>query len=205
METPAAIAITGGPGIGKSTLCLSAMHAPEVAEKYGANRFFVSCDGAVNADKVLVELSNILGITSGPDLKERVWAKLSEGSHLITIDNAETPMGHDREAFEAFLAQLYGMNNITLLLTIRGIGLPYGLRWEKTYKLKPLPAGDSKEVFLATAGEAFREDPHLGPVIQELDRSNIANRSGLASALRCRAASFTSMRSWRAASQSMAA
>src|SRR5450759_3268049 len=43
------------------------------------------------------------------------------------------------------------------------------------------------------------------PVIQELDRSNSASRSGLTGALRCRSANAASMASWHSRSQSIAA
>ena len=166
---PQAIAITGGPGIGKSSLCLSAMHAPKAARIYGPNRYFVSCDGAESTDQVVSALAKALNIDPGPDLKNRIWARLSKGRFLIAMDNAETPFSHDRETFEAFLRELFGTDRVTLLLTIRGVDLPFGLSWNDSFALKPMPNRDSREIFLATAGVKFRQDPVLNTIISELD------------------------------------
>ena len=166
---PEAIAITGGPGIGKSSLCLSAMHAPKAAHTYGPHRYFVSCDGAVNTDQVIIALATVLGLDPGQDLKNRIWSRLSTGRFLIAMDNAETPFSHDREAFETFLKELFGTNRITLLLTIRGVELPFGLPWNSRIGLKPMPKRDAKEIFLANAGEQFKQDPVLDNLLKELD------------------------------------
>ena len=42
---PEPVAVLGAPGIGKSTICLAALHDSKVAERFAERRWFVRCDG----------------------------------------------------------------------------------------------------------------------------------------------------------------
>ncbi|MEN0005479.1 MAG: tetratricopeptide repeat protein [Bacteroidota bacterium] len=166
-----AIAITGEPGIGKSSLCLKAMQAPELERRYGNRRFFVSCEGANSAPSVVLAVANVLGVAAGPQLEARVLQALKKQPFLIAFDNAETPMGSDDEAdFEHFLATIFGMNNNSMILTIRGRAIPTGLDWEKPIRLQTLSAEDAQATFLAVAQQPeLKDDPNLNALLLLLD------------------------------------
>jgi len=50
---PEPVAVLGAPGIGKTTVCLAALHEEQVAQKFGGRRWFVRCDGAGSAQTLL--------------------------------------------------------------------------------------------------------------------------------------------------------
>ncbi|GAA3852197.1 hypothetical protein GCM10022243_17300 [Saccharothrix violaceirubra] len=64
--------VSGGPGIGKSTLLAAALDDPLVVGVFGARRFVVSCEGAASADAVVDKAAVALGVPVGEHLRNRV-------------------------------------------------------------------------------------------------------------------------------------
>ena len=93
LDAPPPVAVLGGPGFGKSTLCLAALHDPRVATRFGPRRWFIRCDAANTAEDVLKEIALVLGLDVGLSLKLRILGALSEGAGVLVIDNAERPGG----------------------------------------------------------------------------------------------------------------
>ena len=60
---PEPVAVLGAPGIGKSTICLAALHDGQVRERFGDRRWFIRCDGATSAGALLSGLAAELGVT----------------------------------------------------------------------------------------------------------------------------------------------
>ncbi|EJD42771.1 hypothetical protein AURDEDRAFT_126326 [Auricularia subglabra TFB-10046 SS5] len=58
------LAILGGPGIGKTALAAAVLHDPAVAERFGARRFFVRCDGAEGRPSCLATIADAFGIAA---------------------------------------------------------------------------------------------------------------------------------------------
>src|SRR5687767_8738729 len=70
-DPPSPIPILGGPGIGKTTVSLAALHDPSVADKFGARRYFVRCDPATTAEGLTGEIARTIGLELGPNLEAR--------------------------------------------------------------------------------------------------------------------------------------
>ncbi|MCB0616209.1 MAG: tetratricopeptide repeat protein, partial [Phaeodactylibacter sp.] len=178
-----AISISGGPGIGKSALCLAALHEQETAQRFGARRFFVSCEGSASANDLMIEIAKSLGVLSGAklgerignsqqkeqELEERIWNSLQRGPALLAIDNAETTLVNDPSGLESLLKRLAGLPELALILTIRGEELPIGLAWKERFSLEPLDEDASSKVFLAIAEARFSGDPALPELLHELE------------------------------------
>ena len=164
------IAVLGGAGFGKSTLCLAALHEPRVAARFGARRWFVRCDAANTAEDVLKEIALVLGLDVGPSLEPRILAALSEAPGVLVIDNAETPWWAAPLPTEELLSRLSGVSGLALIVAIRGQQRPYGPAWrEPSLSVTPLDSADSRKVFLAIAGEKHADDPHLSDLLSALD------------------------------------
>jgi hypothetical protein len=93
-EPPSPVAVLGGPGIGKSTACLMALHLALVAERFGPRRWFVRCDGATDAASLLnlvaTQLGGLVEGDTGP-LLARVTTVLEAEPSVLALDNLETP------------------------------------------------------------------------------------------------------------------
>lgn len=166
------IGVLGPPGIGKSTVCLAAAHDPRVADRFGARRWFVRCDGATSAPALLSAVAEALGISSsgGPEaLVNGVLQALEAEDCLIVLDNLETPWAHDPQETEQLLARLAAAEPLTLVGAVRGAARPGGLGWERLVTVIPLEREDARVVFLAIAGDLYAEDPHLDELLDELD------------------------------------
>gem|GEM_PF-3572590 len=165
--TAAAIAISGGPGIGKSSLCLSILHQI-YALKFYRKILFVNCEGARNADAVVLEIAREMNIQPDSDIWSRFMIDFPSYRVLLALDNAETPLGHDRSNFEELLRRLDGKPNLSLIITVRGQEIPYGPAWDKHCILRPVDNVIAKEIFLATAGWHFQDDPSLRLLLDQL-------------------------------------
>jgi tetratricopeptide (TPR) repeat protein len=170
LDTPPPVAVLGGPGFGKSTLCLAALHDRRVAARFGARRWFVRCDAATTREEVLKEIALVLGLDVGPSLEPRVFAALSETPCVLVIDNAETPWWGAPLPTEDLLGRLSEVSGLALIAAIRGQQRPYGPAWrEPSLSVAPLDFGDSRKVFLAIAGEKHATERHLADLLGALD------------------------------------
>ena len=150
--SPSPIPILGGPGIGKTTVSLAALHDPRVADRFGARRYFVRCDPATTADALTGEIARTIGLELGPNLEARVFAWLKEAPAVLMLDNAETPWEADTEATERLLTDLSCIPGVALLASVRSGQRPLGPAWRETIMVGPLSLADAKLAFLAIAG-----------------------------------------------------
>ena len=151
---PARLAILGGGGMGKSTLALNALHWPEVSEAFGQHRYFISCESAGSAGGLLSVLAAHLEI-SGDQLRKRVLNALGSTKLLLVLDNFETPWEEygQRVEVEQLLSAIAALQNVTLVITMRGSERPLETTWTTPVlePLKPLDMTAARQIFSEVA------------------------------------------------------
>ena len=169
---PEPVAVLGAPGIGKSTICLTALHDDRVARRFGDRRWFIRCDGVTSAGELLSGLAAELGVVGdGPpgSTAERVRAALGAGLAVVLLDNFETPWTADPLPVEELLRLIAAIPQAAVAVTSRGTGRPAGLRWRDFAMLSPLPLAEARRLFLAVAGPGLAADPRLDELVAALD------------------------------------
>lgn len=165
---PEPVAVLGAPGLGKTAICLTALHDSRVAHWFGARRWFVRCDGARSAEELLACLAaelNVAAEGSPVTLLDGVCGELGHGPGAVVLDNFETPWFGDPLAVENLLRTLGGVPATAIAVSIRGNGRPAGLRWRDFAALAPLSLADARRLFLAVAGTGFAADPLLDQLL----------------------------------------
>ena len=175
LAKPAApLAILGPPGVGKTTVAVTALHDAQVARRYRSRRFFVRADGTGGRDALAAAVASAVGLEPGPGLEQRTWRELERSAALLVVDNAETPWDADPQAVEELLAQLGAVPGLALVATVRGDERPAGPRWGEPIRLRPLDLAPARSAFLAIAGERHRFDPYLDPLLEAVEKLPIA-------------------------------
>jgi tetratricopeptide (TPR) repeat protein len=173
LDTPSQpVAVLGTPGIGKSTICLAALHDGRVAERFRDRRWFVRCDGAASAAALLSRLAAELGVPGGEvpgGITGRVCAVLGADLGVVVLDNFETPWTADPLPVEELLRMIGGIPQARVAITSRGTGRPAGLRWRDFAMVSPLPLDQARRMFLAVAGPALAGDSRLDELLAGLD------------------------------------
>jgi tetratricopeptide (TPR) repeat protein len=169
---PGPVAVLGAPGIGKSTICLAALHDERVAGRFGDRRWFIRCDGVTSAGELLSALAAALGVIGdGPpgNAAERIRAALEARPAVVVLDNFETPWTADPLPTEELLRMIAAIPQAAVAVTSRGTGRPAGLRWRDFAMLSPLPLADARRLFVAVAGPGLAADPQLDELLAGLD------------------------------------
>ena len=172
------VVVLGPPGIGKSTVCLAALHDREVAERFGVRRWFVRCDGAVDAAGLVSGIAAEVGVVGEVPvggLWSRVLAELGSAPGVVVLDNLETSWGGDPLGVEQVLRSLAAAAvGVGLVVTVRGTARPGGIRWRDPVLVGPLGRAAARLVFLEVAGSEFGADPALDDLVAELDGVSLA-------------------------------
>lgn len=164
--------VLGMAGIGKSTLTLKVLNDPDIESHFGDNRFFIRCDGIVNAEGLALALGrSILGVIcpSGKVI-EQIHKHFAQGSNraLIVLDNAETPWTGDQEEVSNLIESLVGLRFINLVASFRGSNRPLRPEWGPAIFLNPLDRASSRKAFLSIARK-FEHDKELDKLLLSLD------------------------------------
>ena len=169
-ENPQPLPLLGGPGIGKTTVALKALHDRRVATRFGARRWLVRCDGVKNRAELAAAIAAQLGLPITPTVEQAVVGVLAEGRGALVIDNAETPLDSDPRAIEDLLAVFAAIEPLALIVAIRGHRRPRGVPWCSSVEPRRLDDTAAREVFLAVSGKpAFGDDPRLPDLLAVLD------------------------------------
>ncbi|AKT44056.1 tetratricopeptide repeat protein [Chondromyces crocatus] len=168
-DEPPRILIRGVAGIGKSTVSLVASHAPDIAARYGARRYFVRLDAAKDADGLVSAIALALRSSSGVDLRQSGWRALDSTPALLLLDNLETPWDHDPTGVETVLAELAALPELALVVSIRRGVQPGGVAWSPSIQVEPLRDGESEDVYCAIAGDQHRGEAQLQELLGKMD------------------------------------
>ncbi|EJD47493.1 hypothetical protein AURDEDRAFT_163361 [Auricularia subglabra TFB-10046 SS5] len=158
------VAILGGPGMGKTSLAVSALHHPAVAARFGAHRFFVPCDGAEGHASCLSVIGEAFGLVSHDPkvLRHNLCDAIGGEPAVIVLDNFESAWetAEQRPDAERVLQFLADMPNVSLIVTIRGAERPQGVSWSKLFlpPLAPLADVAARQTFFAIADGSDDDD-----------------------------------------------
>ncbi|KAG6847412.1 hypothetical protein H0H93_008270, partial [Arthromyces matolae] len=171
-NSPPHIAILGGGGMGKTTLALSVLNEPVIADRY-PSRFFVSCEGSSSVPSLVAEIANALRLplaNRDTYLIDAVLASFPKCS-LLCLDNLETiwDVGSTRSELEGLLSALH--SRVGILITMRGTQHPLRVPWSKPSlpPLHSLSANSSREIFERTCGPDHPVDDFVEKLLNAVD------------------------------------
>ncbi|EJD39239.1 hypothetical protein AURDEDRAFT_187416 [Auricularia subglabra TFB-10046 SS5] len=175
------VAVLGGPGMGKTTLTLSALHHPAVSERFGARRFFVPCDAAEghSTGGCLPFIAKAFGV-AGPDAKmvrHRLREVIGSEPLVLVLDNFESAWeaAEQRQDAEEALQFLDGMPDLALIITLRGTERPQGISWTRPFlpPLTSLADEAAKQTFVSIA-DVPDADSSMLTLLSHLDNVPLA-------------------------------
>ncbi|EED80974.1 predicted protein [Postia placenta Mad-698-R] len=155
------VLILGTGGVGKTTIALELLHHPEVASAF-STRYFVSCDAVLGLEAFRLRVADSLGVSPemrGQQLLSGILRTLRARPSVLCIDNFETiwEPPQSRKDVEEDLAQLAGVDDVVLIVTMRGVERPGGIAWAPTTSLRPLSVDDGLTVFAKVSGAPVDE------------------------------------------------
>ncbi|KAJ7907794.1 hypothetical protein B0H13DRAFT_1464352, partial [Mycena leptocephala] len=150
------IAILGAGGMGKTSLARAVLHHTEITQRYNQQRFFVACDSAATQVELAALIGTHVGLKPGKDLTYPVTQYFASTSDsLLILDNLETlwEPAESRGKMEEFLSLLTGVDQLALLITMRGAERPAKVAWTHPFlpALKPLEQDAARQTFIDIA------------------------------------------------------
>ena len=161
--------VIGAAGIGKSTVCLQALHDARIVGRFGVRRYFVRLDGAATTEDMLASIGATLGISRHQARISNLIGHLAAAPAALALDNLETPWQVATLETEAALAELAAVPGVALAVTFRRGHQPGGPAWRPADAIRPLGGEDARRVFLAIAGHRHAADLRLGNLLTALD------------------------------------
>ncbi|KAJ7812597.1 hypothetical protein B0H13DRAFT_1666155, partial [Mycena leptocephala] len=150
------LAILGAGGMGKTSLARAIIHHAEIAGRYEQHRFFVACDSAATQVELAAFIGAHLGLKPGKDLTHPVIQHFTtHPPSLLILDNLETlwEPTECRGKIEGFLSLLTGVDQLALVITMRGAERPAKVAWTRPFlqPLKPLEQDAARQTFIDIA------------------------------------------------------
>lgn len=173
------VAILGGPGMGKTTLAVAALHHPSVKLCYGDRRYFVPCDAAdgVSDSFRLLADAFAIAVSDAQALRRQLRGVLEAGRTLLTLDNFESAWeaADQREDAEQLLQFLGSIEPLSLIITLRGSERPQGVQWSQPFipPLDALSKSAARQTFLSIC-DCSDSDPALDTLLDHTDSLPLA-------------------------------
>ena len=163
------LAITGGGGLGKTSLALSVLHNPGIVQHF-QNRWFINCEASTSVEQLLIEFADVLEIPPyqrDRDILETIIKIVSDLPSILCLDNFETPwLEGDQEKIEAFLLHFTDIKTLAVITTTRVTELPPSVEWSdwtQSESLRPLSSSETWEIIdsIAHRRKLSREQTHV--------------------------------------------
>ncbi|KAJ7597911.1 hypothetical protein C8J56DRAFT_921374 [Mycena floridula] len=178
-SSSARLAILGPGGIGKSSLTLALLYHSEIIAKYGSRRYWIGCDSCNSAGDVMAVLAATFGVEDHGDPVNAILRRLEDAQDpsLLVLDNFETPWEgpESRAKVEDLLSRLTELDQLNLIITMRGAERPGQVKWTRPFMrpLEPLSYDAARETFLEISGVS-ESDPHLDELLALTDNLPLA-------------------------------
>ncbi|KAJ7665491.1 hypothetical protein B0H14DRAFT_3696467 [Mycena olivaceomarginata] len=158
------IAILGAGGMGKTFLARAVLHHPDITARYIQKRFFVACNSATTG----IELANLIGshlrLKHEKNLTQAVLQYFANNPpSLLILDELETlwEPARSRADIEELLSLLTGVEDLALMITMRGAERPTKVQWTRPFLkvLQPLDQEAARHTFIdiADSGHSLEE------------------------------------------------
>lgn len=148
------------------------MHHPQSVSIYGTHRFYVSCETAITPDAFLNLLASQLGLTGKDPLKRIVEFLQGPEPKLLILDNLESSWDSPEKAHvEECLATLSNLQDVALIITLRGNERPSKVKWSRPFlpALKPLDRDSARLLFFSEASDCDQADPAINTLLAKVD------------------------------------
>src|SRR6202035_4382940 len=124
------------------SVALAILHDEKIQQKFKNKRYFVPCEAVTSPNLLLQYILQVLGrhMSSKDPLTALHEFLISAGPLLLVLDNFETPWeeSNDQTGVESILQRITAVENVVLIITMRGIETPSGVCWAETEALSPL-------------------------------------------------------------------
>ncbi|KAJ6512571.1 P-loop containing nucleoside triphosphate hydrolase protein, partial [Mycena sanguinolenta] len=146
------IAILGGGGMGKTSLARAALHHPDTLMRF-QDRLFVSAEPATTSVELAALIGSHVGLDAGENLTRAVIQYFTrKSSCLLILDNLETVWEsiQSRSQVEEFLLLLTEVQQLGLIITMRGAERPARVQWTHPFlsPLQPLSNDAAQQTFM---------------------------------------------------------
>ena len=173
------------------------LHHGDMEERFGAHRYFVSCDSATSLEGLVSLIARHVGLTeeqerangtAGPSevhvlthlrkigaRSDQALNGKSASNHpiIVVLDNFEScwEPEHARASVENFLSSLATVENLTLIITLRGIERPSNVAWTRPFfpPLKTIDRTAAREMFLKISDARQYNPAYNADAPDELD------------------------------------
>ncbi|KAJ7578503.1 P-loop containing nucleoside triphosphate hydrolase protein [Mycena floridula] len=168
------VAILGAGGIGKTSLAQAILHHSNIVAQYCSQRYWIACNSAESASDLMFIIATYFEVNTQPNRLHAFLHCLQSmpAPILLVLDNLETPWEEpsQRHEVEELLSHLTGLENLSLVITMRGAERPRQVQWTRPFlpPLGPISAEAARQTFLDIS-DIDESDPQLEQLLSLTD------------------------------------